>query len=111
MFNFTEKQFIKTVKGLIAKNPDFIYIKNSAGGCSYTQENNRPACLFGQALTNLGLSINNLRKFNCQEYDIVSILTNNTNFSNKTIMWAIRLQELQDSNYRWGNLFHTIKFR
>lgn len=106
MWDFTEEDFISTVIDLVVKNPDFVYQKpEGMGGCCYLQVDDKPGCLFGQALLKLGVSKNFL--YDCDPYsdgdnpDIRQMLAANTNFSDKTVDLCSSLQDNQDCGISW----------
>jgi hypothetical protein len=69
MCNITEQQLTDKIKELVAKFPDRIY-ESIGTNCSYVDSNDSPGkgCLFGEALKELGVSIEKLKAFD-QEND------------------------------------------
>ena len=100
---FTENQFVQEVVKIVNENPDFVY-KNKDGKvnneCSYLKCNN--ACLFGVVLSNLGMSQEDLSKY--EGYNIIRILHKTFGkfgFDKDVVCWAEEIQSKQDKGLPW----------
>ncbi len=106
----TEQMFVKEVRKIVAENPDYIYPvpKSSSGTCSYLECNT--ACLFGKALSNLGITQEELTR--CEGYEIARLIKDFLRdkfevFSAEVINWANIIQRSQDKGTAWKDALKT----
>lgn len=100
----TEEMFVNEVRKVVASNPDYIYpvFKSITGTCSYLKCNN--ACLFGQVLSNLGVTQEEL--IFCETFDISKVVRDflKDKFADISVtvrQWANAIQERQDKGDTW----------
>ena len=105
MIEVTFAEIAAEVKALAASRPDYVYPVAASGGCTYVDESkalgyHSPACLFGQAMLNLGVPDSELRDRNDFIRDVLSDLE--IRFTNDEGNWAMRVQSAQDREIPWG---------
>lgn len=106
-------QVIAKVREIAAARPDFIYIAlrwgtDSAGpgepnGCKY-MHGDQPGCIFGQALTALGVSPGKLREHDRNGHNIYAVFGSPSVLSPEyaDVAWCSRVQRAQDRGNAWG---------
>lgn len=100
----TFKQLETEVRRLAKENPDYIYPAASSGedfspSCFYMATDDYPACIFGQALSNLGVVLN--REYENNDIEVVMHRIGITITASEA-RWACRVQHYQDRGRIWG---------
>lgn len=102
----TFKQLETEVRRLATETPDFVYMTviNSDSGisrCFYQSkpEEGKVACIFGQALTNLGIELNDFHEQKGID-DVLSRL--HVPLTEVQSRWCISVQHDQDKGVEWG---------
>ncbi len=119
----TQKQLVAEVRKVAAANPTFVYTKGEDGGCNYRDksEDNRGACIIGQALANLGVSNEDRTAWdNRDEAGIASLFYNRGDDAdypsdfpvtgdNDTdeVEWLQDVQHSQDQGDSWGTAVYN----
>lgn len=97
------------IRRLVAANPYFIYPEMTDGhgvaqSCFYTSTHpdniGGVACIFGQALANLGVPVNDLES--CEHVPIEAILSHPSLLLFDRRHWCQELQQGQDAGLTWG---------
>lgn len=91
----------KVVRDLAKHKPDFIYHSpdKEYGTCMYWhKDENAPGCIYGHALTRLGVDV---ITNNFEDTSIYSVLGKITGAS--VPGWFVYVQKLQDSGVSWGD--------
>lgn len=99
------------LKRLMQENPDFIYrsVGGLNGSCQYTDGDNCTGCIFGQALTNLGISEEDLKKVENQPIHSAWVDLGQPRLDEKmNLVWS-DIQSEQDIGNKWGNLLVHIE--
>lgn len=109
----------RDIKTLIAKareiaeaHPDHVYeppgLCLSGPSCLYVHSGNQPGCIFGRALLELGISVEQLRAFQERPSDTTITTLIRTTWgdgqpSDLELLWCQRVQIAQDVAKSWGN--------
>lgn len=106
-------EIIAEVRKIVQVRPDVTY-NPGIGGCKYANgicSDNTVGCLFGQALSNLGVDVKRFDKYPITQHKhdstatyvpaIDKILTNEFEGSAQEINWCAKVQEQQDGGAYW----------
>jgi hypothetical protein len=112
----TFEQLETEVRRLATEQPDYIYPANANGGkipsrinpgdttpcppCVYTQHQDKPPCIFGQALLNLGVPAEQLHDQYTSIRGLLGVL--GIEATRDQYLWASAVQESQDAMTPWG---------
>lgn len=98
-----DARFVGAVRRLAALQPDFEYVAPVGGtggsNCVYVHDG-VPSCLVGQALVAVGHSAAELAKFDSDQLDAETVLTE-LGYGWRTAAWANEAQFAQDAGNRW----------
>lgn len=100
---FTIAQLINEVIRLANENPNYVYpakIDEHRGRiCSYLASEEQPACIFGKAIANLGVQLQDWH----DGTGIVTVLRNlGVQFNGHQELWMKSVQNAQDGGVPWG---------
>lgn len=98
------------VRRLAAERPTYIYMETEDDdfACRYVDEDGAPGCIFGHALSNLGISIERLRVFDAfyetsdRETLGASIDRVMEELRVRGSVWFFLVQEYQDRGFSWA---------
>lgn len=115
-FSFKIQDFVDKTLEKVNANPEFQYhgadnpVGDSDGEgnlrkCYYIPSYGKPACLFGQVLTELGIPEDALRSYeNRPVRELIETFVDESRVSarvDKLAVWANNIQTAQDRNYTW----------
>lgn len=113
-YNHITKELLdEELKRIISNNMDFVYERPDHGGqCKYTDGGNCTGCIFGQALTNLGVLREDL-----EFWDNISFMSFTSGITyvlgqlteiNSLEPYA-EIQSKQDGGRKWGDLLNHLE--
>jgi len=96
------QKIIAEVRAKAAADPEYLYPRTEAGGCSYLR-NGQPSCIVGHALWNLGLIDAQWKGDDLGISDISHIINHEGwELTIGEIDWLSKVQDNQDNGWPWG---------
>lgn len=105
----TAEQLIEKVRELVTANPEFVYRRPEGQiSCLYREHNGTPGCLFGQALTALGVELTDVH-----ERRTIDVLLPQLGISvtRLQVEWMMSVQNAQDLGQSWAEAIDRADFR
>lgn len=100
----TFDQLALEVVRLAKESPDYVYPGDDSTGCTYTRVladgGEKPPCLFGQALLNLGVPQEKIYGFDGPIKAMMDYLK--IDYRPEQGFWASNVQQAQDDRAPWG---------
>lgn len=105
----TRHDIVKTVRELAAERPDFNYRGQGVEPktCSYlgrqlSEPDVGEACIIGQVFERLGLSREELQRFEGYSTDAIANYATGSTIGRETVLWMAHIQDLQDGGHTWA---------
>ena len=112
--HITKELLDEELKRIISNNMDFVYERpDPTGQCKYTDGGNCTGCIFGQALTNLGVLREDLEFWDKNSMPstsgIIYVLGQLTEIN--SLEPYASMQSKQDIGYKWGDLLKRLEHK
>lgn len=106
--NFTVADVVNQVRNLAAGSPEYVYwapeepAANGMPGCSYVNGVGGKGCIVGQALTNLGVTKDELAKHEGTRAGVVVPYLLGVEEGTQKLAWLDAVQARQDDGCEWA---------